>query len=483
MIESNGRLGYILTENNVLTFQMGEGSIPEMLAAGPGIMYREPYMSEGHIVEVRGYRVLTRGANDMQIEDVSKNIKGNRLLPEVIEKQVKILFGEGLNLYKPAFRDGKLQRDWTTIQEVSRWLNSWEDFGIIDDYQDLAIAQLRRYYSFEDFFTMWRFSMADVTGRRWCAGLELVENSKARLATDKNLGYRQEEYAYSDFDYIAVGDWRTTGDIKVYPRLDVTKVDTYNVAISHHANDDIDSLYGRNKSYEGSRQWVEAANENPRFIRSFLRNSLAAKLHVVIPNEWLESQKARISSLCQANKEREREGKELFTLNGIDIGTKYTDAALIKYTNKELEKLTQYLSGADNQGKLFSTFSYQNAKGDRVEWKIESLDLKYKEYIESLLLFDRRADEVLVGSVGLDPSISNVSKEGIISKSGSDAYYNYIIYQTQLTAPEKICCDPFNMALRVNFPHLYADGFRFGFYRNAPMRQQDISPDNRLTAQ
>ncbi len=80
------------------------------------------------------------------------------------------------------------------------------------------------------------------------------------------------------------------------------------------------------------------------------------------------------------------------------------------------------------------------------------------------------------------PSISNVSKEGVISKSGSDAYYNYLLYLLQLPAPEKICCDAINMAVRANFPHLWRQGYMVGFYRPVPARQQEVSPDDRITS-
>lgn len=485
MIDNNGRYGSAhLSVNNVLTFHIGSDSYEEFMAEKFDICLKKPDLAGGHIVKVEGYNVLTRGSNDRQVETITKNIKENRLLPQLIEKQVKMMFGEGIYVYKTEFTDdGKLYRRWQRQDDIDGWLNSWNDHGITDDYQDFAISIVRRYYNFEDTFVKWRFAPVSVLGKRIVVGQEMVENSKARLATEKNLGFTKSSYDYDDFTHVVVGDWRRSGGFKVYPRFDFRHVNQYNVAISHHVNDDVDSLYGRNKSYEGSAEWIEAANENPRFIRSFLRNSLAAKMHCIIPNEWVESIRIKIKSLCQENKVREKDGKELFTINDIKIGTCFSESLVIEYTNRELRKLTEYLSGADNQGKLFSTFSYRTTSGESVEWKLLPLDLKYKEYIESLIAFDRRADEVLVESVGLDPSISNVSKEGVISKSGSDSYYNYIIYQNQLPAAEKICCDPLNMAIRVNFPELYREGFRVGFYRNVPQKQQDLSPDDRLKNQ
>ena len=100
-----------------------------------------------------------------------------------------------------------------------------------------------------------------------------------------------------------------------------------------------------------------------------------------------------------------------------------------------------------------------------------------------MIAYDKRADEVLLSSVGLDSSISSVSKDGVISKSGADSYYNYLIYLMSLTPEDEICCEPFNLAIKVNFPDLYNAGYRIGFYRELPERQENIAPDNRLNQQ
>lgn len=480
-INSNGKLGYSVQENSVLTFQVGGDSLYDAFGSRR-FAHSLRDLPEGYLLNVSGYNVLSRGPENRQTIDVALNIKSNRLLPEVIEKQVKIMYGMGLHVYRPAFNEkGLLTRKWEDCPEITSWLRSWDDHGITEDYQDFAQACVRRYYYFEDYFVKWRFLRGKNIGRLPVAGLELVENSRARLATNKPLS-PFADYVYDDFTHVLVGSWNNSGNFKVYPRLNINDIASYSVAVSHHANDDVDSIYGRNKAYDGSREWLLAANENPKFIRSFLRNALAAKVHVIIPNEWVESKRRQIESLCDMNRKRAKEGKELLRFNGVELGTEFSEALVVQYTNVELSRLTSYLSGSDNQGKMFSTFSFRDAKGEEIKWKIEQVDLKYKEYIESLISFDRRADEVLLSAKGIDPSISNVSKEGVISKSGSDSYYNYIIYQDQLMAPEKICCDAINMAIRVNFPHLWKMGYMVGFYRNTPAKQQDVSESNRITS-
>ncbi len=479
-VRHNDKFGYCVNENSVLTFQFGGDSMADLEGR---LFGRTPAsLRTGHLVKVSGYNVLTRGVNDTEITDIRENIKSNRLLPEVIEKQVRIMYGLGLYVYRIEFdSDGKLVQRWVDCPPITEWLRSWNDCGITDDANDFALECIRRYYYFEDFFVKWRFFKGRAIGGLPVAGLELVENSRARLASEKELS-PFGSYTYDDFTHVMVGDWRYRGDFSIYPLLRPQHIHRYDVAISHHANGDVDGIYGRNKAYDGSREWLLGANENPRFIRSFLRNSMAAKVHVIIPNEWVAAKRKQIQDLCEYNRKLKRENKEPVRYNGVEIGTDFHEGLLTQYTNIELERLTTYLSGADNQGKMFASFSFLGSKGEEVKWKIEQIDLKYKEYIESLISFDRRADEVLLSAKGIDPSISNVSKEGVISKSGSDAYYNYLLYLLQLPAPEKICCDAINMAVRANFPHLWRQGYMVGFYRPVPARQQEVSPDDRITS-
>ena len=274
------------------------------------------------------------------------------------------------------------------------------------------------------------------------------------------------------------------GSYKIYPKFNLSEVDNYQfAAISHHRETSIDEFYGTNETHQGSRPYIQGSNKTPIYINSFLRNSLAAKIHIIIPNAWVESKRNQIQRLCDENKTRKAKKQELITYNGIDIGTEMHESVLVQYIREELRKFSCYLSGENNQGKAYSTFSFTDSQGHEQQWKIETVDLRYKEYIDALIAYDKRAEQALLASVGLDASISAIDKEGVISKSGSDAYYNYLIYIMSLTPEDEICSEPLNWALQVNFPKLYADGLRMGFYREVPQRQEDVAPKDRLNNQ
>lgn len=268
--------------------------------------------------------------------------------------------------------------------------------------------------------------------------------------------------------------WVNIGDLENYQFA----------AISHHRESAVGDFYGLNETHEGVKTFLKTSNELPEYIDSFLENSLAAKIHVVIPYAWVEAKRKQIKSLCDENKRRKNDKKEFLKYNGVEIGTEFKESLVIEFINEELRRLSDYLTGVRNQGKAYATFSFKSGQNSEEErWRIETIDLKYKEYISSLIDYDKRVDEVLISAVGIDSSISAVSKPGMISKSGSDAYYNLIIYLLSLTPDEKKCAEPFNLALRVNFPELYNEGYRLGFYREIPSRQEEVSKNNRLNEQ
>ena len=136
-----------------------------------------------------------------------------------------------------------------------------------------------------------------------------------------------------------------------------------------------------------------------------------------------------------------------------------------------------------NQGKVYASRAFINDNGQAEKWEINEIDQKYKEYIEALLEYDKRADMVLLAAKGIDPSISNITPDGTISKSGSDTLYNYLIYLTQQSIAEQVVCADLNYAIQLNFPEKYASGIRIGFFRPVVHRQEDTPPSQRLSSQ
>ena len=82
----------------------------------------------------------------------------------------------------------------------------------------------------------------------------------------------------------------------------------------------------------------------------------------------------------------------------------------------QLREITNLLSGEGaNQGKLWAS----NKWGED-GWEFKEFPGKFKEYLESVILYDKRADQVILAGKGISASITNVENDGVISKSGSD---------------------------------------------------------------
>ena len=485
-IELHGNAGCYISDGNIISFQIGEGrqifDTPNLLVPRGSVALLHEHVWLG----INGFNVLARGANNAQCEEVSRDIKQNRLLPRLYSKQINMLYGHGPAVYKEVLSGGKLKRDYIQVPEVDAWLHSWQEHGIETSVEEFAKTCIKNYYYFHDFFVKWRFSRGKgiVKGALPVAGLECMENRACRLATSRRDVTTDIIY-YKDFHHVAVGRWGYgMGNYKIYPKFNIEELESYQyAAISHHREKSVDEYYGVNETHQGAKPYIVGSNHTANYINSFLKNSLAAKIHIIIPNAWVESKRKQISQLCAENKKRSSKSEKLLTYNEIEIGTEYCESTLLKYMKMELRKISTYLSGEDNQGKAYSSISFMDAQGHAQEWKIETVDLKYKEYIDALIAYDKRTEEALLSSVGLDATISAVSKDGIISKSGSDSYYNYLIYIMSLTPEDEICAEPLNLALRVNFPALYEQGCRIGFYREVPARQEDVSPKDRLNQQ
>lgn len=476
--EHDGRYGYYQDEENLISFEIGA----EDTSSGVIDLDRFKNYNLPVLYTVGSNKVLIKGGNNLLPEEIQLMVGGNRLLPELIEKQVRILYGQGPQVYKPIIKGNKLIREWEQKVEISDWMDSWAVAGLQGSIEDFYMDVIRDFYYFEDYWVKWRFSMARRTGgQRPVLGLEHVDNRRCRLATIKDINMADDP-VIQDFQRVVVGNWQygNEREFKVYPRFSPQQPLRASAAISYHKNGTVGQIYGMNKIFNGIKDWLTGMNRNPKYINSFLKNSLSAKIHLVIPAEWIAQIEEKLRNYCEENKAREDTDQELIKLNEIDIGTEYRISVRDKYIASEIKKLSKFLSGVENQGKLYATYSYQTSEGNTAEWKLEPIDLKYKEFITSLTEYDKRADEVTLGAKGLDASISSISKEGVISKSGSDLYYNYLIYLHNLWSTERIVNESVNMALRVNFPALYKEGYRVGLYNEIPARQAEVSPDDRM---
>jgi hypothetical protein len=480
-----GRIGWYKEGNSCVTFQLGDNATD---------WDNDDYKSQSEalnqvntdlpiLLTVGGHHVLAKGSNNLLPEEIQRFVGTNRLLPELIEKQIRIAFGHGLHVYQLVKDGNKIVRKWDTETLIDEWLENWMDLGINEDANTVAIKILRDFYYFEDFWIQWKMKVG--RGTRYSlpvAGLEHIENKRPRFASSKPINPLIYDPEDRDFDKVIVGNWAAGSQrFKLFKRFRMNTALSHPNCISYHKNASVGQIYGLNNFYLGIRAYLKATNDNPESINAFLENSLSASHHVIIPWEWVEMIEKKLQQYCEKNKELQDAGKSLLTPKGLNIGTSYHVGLRDKYIGIEMKQLTKILTGRRNEGKMYTSYSMPSADGKgSVQFKIELVDRKYKEFIDTLINYDKRADEVITAAKGMDSSLSNISKDGIISKSGSDLFYNYLIYIHNLTIAEKICTEPFNWALKLNFPKSYAKGYRIGFYMEVPARQEEVAPADRL---
>ena len=492
------KFGYRRGDGYAFTYQIGETPV----SASAGANHSSGSGSTSEALQPRRmdkYFIWPCGADNLDFNTCKALIKGNRLLPSLIEKQIAILFGTGPQLYISTISDdGKVTRRYLKNEKIQNWLDSWRENGLPDTYETYLNKCIRSYYYSEGIFSKLHLSRAHAVGLKGVAvpivGLEHVSELRCRMATQKDIS-RKTDVEDRDFTHVMVGNWENSSrasEFKIYPRLDYTKPLMKHCAISYSRNPNHgEDIYATNKFFKGIMHWIRGCNSNPEYINSFLENSLSARHHVIIPNAWISQKEEMLKNLCDMNAQLKAQGgkegdfhKVKIGDQTLEVGDTYTDDLLSQYVQLEISNLANFLSGrGKNQGKIYASRSFYNDDGKEESWKIEEIPQKYKEYIEALISYDKRADMVLLGAKGIDSSISNISQDGVISKSGADTYYNYMVYLTQQSIPESVVCADLNYALRLNFPQEYAQGIRMGFYRPNVQKQEEISPSDRLSNQ
>ena len=428
-IEVHGRVGNYISDAGIISFQMGEGRelFDDTMFSMP--WKSAPMLHEHHWLSVQGYNVCMRGRNNTLCDEITHEIKQNRLLPRLYSKEIKMLYGHGPTVYMQTISGGKPQREWTDLPDVSDWLHTWDERGL-PTVEEFCKTEIKNYYYFGDFFAKWRFSRGKRIGVGMpVAGLEAMENKNCLLATTRR-DVATALVDYSDFRFVAVGKWFFgTGSYKIYPKFAMNEASNYlYAAISHHREKSVDEFYGVNETHQGARPYIQGSNKTAIYINSFLKNSLAAKIHIIIPNAWVESKRNQIMKLCEENKKRLANKQPMIKYNGIEIGDELKESTVIEYIRQELGGS----SAATSPGKQpRQGVQYVLLHGrQRPRTVVEDREHRHEVQgvYQAMIAYDKRTREALLSSVGLDASISAVSKDGVISKSGSDAYYNYLIY-------------------------------------------------------
>lgn len=489
-IEINDGRGYApIPSGGILTFEVqGVDNRDSILRKEYQTIYSR-YITDNMSMKVGDFTVPLWGeGHNLYPQEVYSVTSENKLLPEVIKKQVKFLFGKGPRLYQEVIQgEGdkkKRVRTPVEIPEIEDWLDSWEEMGY-DSIWDYLKNRIVDFYYVNTVCSQWHYTASRRIGKLMkgilpVQALSYIGADEARLAT--KIPSLTKRIKNSDCNYVIVADWLNPNkyDYQVFNRFNPSTPFKYPTAVSFECDKTFTKwIYAFNDWFRGLLEWIKASNLSPKYLNSYLKNALNAHIHVIIPGSWYNAQKEIIQNICSENLtgeapvQTEYRGIKLIDDKGNPIAF-YESMMEVLITN-ELRNITSLMAGeGKNQGKLYAT-----TKWGEEGWEFKEFPGKFQEFFKTVLDYDKRADQVTLAGKGVPPSISGVDKDGSISNSGSEVYYNYLIYIASLVWDEYMIMKDINRAINLNFPYTKTQRIKLGFWIDIPAKLQDTTPSDR----
>lgn len=480
------RIGTYPKENSLLTYEIVGADDRSNIQEEKDQMARHVLPRYGESFTYGDYTIATHGADNNLPNEVINTIQRNAWIPEILKKQVRIMYGRGPRLFEIIEEADEIKRNPVSNKypDIMNWLLTWEQRGI-PSFREYIHKTMFNYYYHEMYYSQPVYTKSRLIGGKTpVMGLKAHDVVRARLGMPGivPIGERIEDEMLTK---VMINYWdapsRYSADI--YDRFmpsDPLRSNTCisvvrDVACGEH-------IYAIPTGYYGLKQWVLGSNLDAPFINSFLKNSFSARKHVKIPDAWITQKEETLQKICVKNKEREQDNLPIMTeYEGITtVGTVFSYGLVQQVIDKKLESLVSVMAGSGtNQGKTFFTRTYLTEHGLE-EWKIEDIPSNYSDFIKSILEFDKHALMVILAGKGLAPAISNVSNEGVFN-SGAEVYYAYLVYLDSLHFSEEIITEEINRQLRINFPDLAKNNVILSFDRKAPDRMQNTAPNDRFT--
>ena len=209
----------------------------------------------------------------------------------------------------------------------------------------------------------------------------------------------------------------------------------------------------------GAIRWILRGSDIPTIFRYVTDNGLNLAYHIHSPALYWERNKDVLRDIHPDAQETE------------------LDAMVAVLKDKIMGTITEVLSGKKNAGKFFESIDFYDPDGNLCTWKIEAVDHKIKDFVESQLKIGEAANSAITSGMQLHPSLTNIMVNGKLA-SGSEMLYAHQIYKlSDVAIPEMVILDPINQAIRFNFPET---DLQLGFYHQSLMTQEETAPEDRI---
>ncbi len=402
---------------------------------------------------VAGKRIVAYGpGNDLPVM-VRDLVQDNNLAPGILQRQKGLLYGQGAFLYRHVIANGKITRQYDDDPQIEEWLRSWDAKRFIE-------KALVDYLHVQGFFALHILERGQRLGARLgrkprIAKLQFIRATNARLEWAES---RQLE----DVQHIFVGDFENgclTSGVQTYPVYDPFEPGKYPVSASYNYSYSFGRGFYSTPAFMGAIRWILRGSDIPTIFRYVTDNGLNLAYHIHSPAGYWEKKRELLRMKYRQEQETE------------------IDARLEKVKNQIMQSITEVLSGKRNAGKFFESVDFYDTDRNLCSWKIEAVDQKIKDFVESQLKIGEAANSAITSGMQLHPSLTNIMVNGKLA-SGSEMLYAHQIYKlSDVAIPEMVILDPINQAIRYNFPDT---DLQLGFYHQSLMTEEQTNPEDRI---
>jgi len=429
-----------------LSTRSGDGQIP-------GLLWQNVVNNwETMPYSVAGENVVPFGQDNNLPSRLRDILDDNNLAPGVLDRQLGLIYGQGVYLYRLDFRDGEIVRVWERNPEIEQWLSSW-------DVVSYAKGALSDYLHLKGYFNACYLERGSRIGRTpRIARLEHIPATNARLEWAESRDLRDVRHILvGDFERACVG----TG-IRKYPVYDRRDPGRYTASAAYNRTYSFGRDFYSVPQYWGTLRWIIRGSEIPTIFKYVTENGLNLAYHIHSPQAYWDEKRRMLEKIHP---------------DWLSDPAR-VEAEISKLTEKFLRNLTLVLSGKENAGKFFHTVDVMDDDtGKPVTWHIDPIDQKIKDFVESQLKISEASASAITSGMGLHPALSNLIINGKLA-SGSELLYAFKLFLSSDTEiPESTVLEPVNQAIAFNFP---GRDLRVGFYHRSVHTEEATSAKDRI---
>lgn len=404
---------------------------------------------------VMGKKIVPYGNNNDLPTVIRKVMDDSNIGPGILERKIGLQYGEGPFLYRDIItEDQKIVREPVKDQQIQSWLNSW-------DYQRYIEIITTEYVHTKGFYTRWYRNRAPRIGAGGkIVKLEPVLNTWARLGWPK-----APEKTLDNVKNIYVGDYENNclhSGIATYPMFEKRDAFKHQVAMSYHNMYSFARTFYSVPAFFGTLKWLNTASEIPDIIKYLTDNGISAAYHIHSPKSYWDDKRRKL--------------EERFP-NDTDM---QIDKRLEDLREELFQVIVRTLTGKENAGKFIQTVDFYDIDGNLCQWKVEPIDQKIKDFIEAQIKVSETANSAATSGMGLNPALANLVTGSSFSGGSQLLYAMKFHILTDVNIPERIIFQAINDAIAINFPDT---DIKMGFYRKIVMREDEVSPSNRVANQ